>query len=116
MITTLESPSAAPASASAATVAPAVARFDLYAGVHKGLRLFMADTLTRVGRLDLDDEPELAATLGQLDELLEICRSHLGHENQFVHTAIEARRPGGASSEHEGEPPFGGCNMHLRRT
>lgn len=80
----------APASSAAAT-AP---RVDLYAGIHKALRLFMGDTLARAGRLDTDDAGELAATLGQIDALLAQCRSHVAKENQYVHPAIEARRPG----------------------
>lgn len=71
-------------------------RVDLYAGIHKALRLFMTDTLTRVGRLDTGDADELAATLAQIRSLLELCRSHVAHENEFVHAAIEARRPGGS--------------------
>jgi hypothetical protein len=69
-------------------------RVDLYAGIHKALRSFMSDTLVRVGRLDTDDHADLAAALAQLHMLLELCRSHVAHENQFLHAAIEARRPG----------------------
>lgn len=79
-------------------------RVDLYATIHKALRLFMTDTLARVGRLDIDDARDVEAALHQLDGLLEICRRHLAHENEFVHTAIEARRPGLTSriaAEHE---------------
>jgi hypothetical protein len=81
--------STAPAKATSA--AP---RVDLYSGIHKALRLFMTDTLGRVGRLDTGDADELATTLAQLRSLLELCRSHVAHENEFVHAAIEARRPG----------------------
>lgn len=102
MTTTLDNPSPATAVRNAGVPLAAPPRFDLYATVHKGLRLFMADTLARVGRLDLGDEVEVAATLGQLSDLLEMCRAHLGHENQFVHPAIEARMPG-ASLRIEGE-------------
>lgn len=69
-------------------------RFDLYTGIHKALRLFMNDTLARVGRLDHDDAVELGSTLTQVQSLLEACRSHVAKENKFVHTAIEARCPG----------------------
>lgn len=79
------------APAKAALAAP---RVDLYSGIHKALRLFMTDTLLRVGRLDTGDADELATTLAQLRSLLELCRSHVAHENEFVHAAIEARRPG----------------------
>ena len=82
-----------------ATVAPAVKtttspRVDLYSAIHKALRLFMNDTLARVGRLDHDDAAEVGATLAQLQSLLDACRSHVAKENKFVHTAIEARCPG----------------------
>jgi hemerythrin-like domain-containing protein len=69
-------------------------RTDLYAAIHKALRLFMGDTLGRVGAVDLDDADDCRATFAQVDALLEACRVHLAHENEFVHTAIEARRAG----------------------
>ena len=87
-----------------ATTRPAAVRLDLYAGIHKTLRLFMTDTLTRVGRLDVADAAELAAVLHQVDDLLLACRHHLAHENQHVHTALESRRPGSTqrvAAEHE---------------
>ncbi len=82
----------------------ATPRFDLYAPIHKALRLFMTDTLARVGRLDVHDGAEIVATLGQLDALLDLCTSHLQHENDFMHPAIEAHAPGGArttAADHE---------------
>jgi hypothetical protein len=69
-------------------------RLDLYAGIHKALRALMADTLLAVGRMDSDDALELAQTTQRVMELLDFCASHLLHENQFVHAAIEARAPG----------------------
>lgn len=77
--------------------APATPRFDIYEPIHKGLRHFMGDTLCRVGRVDVSDPEDLAATLGQLDALLTFCANHVQHENEFVHTAIRARQPGAAS-------------------
>ncbi len=84
----------ADSSAAPAKAAAAAPRIDLYSSIHKALRLFMTDTLVRVGRLDTGDADELAATLAQLRSLLELCRTHVAHENEFVHAAIEARRPG----------------------
>lgn len=69
-------------------------RPDLYAAIHKGLRLFMTDTLARLGRLDPADGDELQHTLAQLDALLDLCAGHLQHENSVIHPALEARRPG----------------------
>jgi hypothetical protein len=79
-------------------------RLNLYAGIHKALRAFMADTLLALGRMDVHDDLERAQTCHQVLELLELCRSHLGHENRFVHTAMEARAPGTSArlgGEHE---------------
>jgi hemerythrin-like domain-containing protein len=92
--------SAATTSAAAAKTATAP-RFDLYTGIHKALRLFMNDTLARVGRLDHDDPAEVGATLAQMQSLLDACRSHIAKENKFVHAAIEARCPG--ASERVGD-------------
>lgn len=72
----------------------AAGRYDMYAQIHKGLRSFMADTLFRIGRLDPSDELDLAEGAAQLRGLLALCRGHLEHENDFVHAAMEARRPG----------------------
>ncbi|MFO1328604.1 MAG: hemerythrin domain-containing protein [Rubrivivax sp.] len=73
---------------------PLADRPDLYAAVHKGLRLFMADTLVRLGRLDAADAEELRRTLDQLAQLLQLYAEHTRLENDHLHTALEARRPG----------------------
>lgn len=79
-------------------------RYDIYAFIHKGLRAFMAHTLVRVGRLDAQDAAELAEVGEELRALLETCQSHLEHENDFIHAAMQARQPGACSRiahEHE---------------
>jgi hypothetical protein len=68
----------------------------MYGVIHKALRRFMSDTLNRLGALDVNDAEERQAVLDSVDTLLAALRSHLQHENDFVHTAIEARCPGGA--------------------
>jgi hypothetical protein len=78
----------------AAAARTGLGRFNLYAGIHKALRAFMADTLLTVGRTDPTDDAELARTLSQVDELLALCANHVAHENGFVHPALEARCPG----------------------
>jgi hypothetical protein len=77
-----------------ATVTP---RFDFYRPIHKALRAFMSDTLVAVGRMDTGDEHEVAITLEQTRGLLAVLAGHLEHENQFVHPAMEGRRPGSAA-------------------
>jgi hypothetical protein len=87
--------------ASAARTAP---RVDLYAPIHKALRQFLCEILVQVGSMDPTDDADLQATLGRLDGLLSMMRSHVRHENAWVHPAIEARRQGGArriAGEHD---------------
>jgi hypothetical protein len=52
-------------------------RFNLYLHVHKGLRAFMADVLTTVGRIDALDAVEVTAGVAQVRALLDACRAHL---------------------------------------
>lgn len=82
--------------------APA-SRVDIYAGIHKAVRALLCDTLTRVARLDLDDEAEVSDTLKQVRTLLDFCEHHIANEERFVHPAMEARQPGsaaGTAAEH----------------
>jgi hypothetical protein len=72
-------------------------RYDIYRPIHKGLRAFMSETLSSVGRLDADDAAEVEQTLAQVRDLLGICRVHLEMEEQHLHPAMESRH-GGSSS------------------
>ena len=74
--------------------AAAAPRMDMYTPIHKAIRALMADTLLAVGRMDVTDELEFAQVTQRVIELLDFCRSHLEHENEFVHSAMEARAPG----------------------
>ncbi len=79
-------------------------RYNIYALIHKGLRAWMCEVLTAVGRMDPHDAAEVAAALGEVRALLAGCASHLEHENDYLHTALEARAPGSArvtAREHE---------------
>lgn len=81
-----------------ATPAVKAPRLDLYGPIHKALRAFMGHVLQRLGTLDPEDDAERAAAVAELQSLLGLMRSHLQHENDFVHAAIEARRPGAAAA------------------
>lgn len=74
---------------------------DLYYAVHKGIRLANARMLVALGQADAGDEAGLMEVLAKLSAHLEICLSHLTHENDRIHAVVEARVPGG--SEHQGE-------------
>lgn len=77
------------------TSTPATApRADLYAVIHKTLRLAMTDTLVRLGSLDIADPGPRQETLAQLAGLLDMLRSHVDKEEHIVHPLIEARCPG----------------------
>lgn len=72
------------------------ARHDLYGPIHKGLRLALSGLLVRLGRADfstLAGEEALSA----LETQLRLSESHLAHEERFIHTALEARRPGASA-------------------
>lgn len=73
---------------------PGQPRYNIYALIHKAIRLFMTDTLAAVGSMDCNDAARAAEVLGQVRALAIACRSHFLHENEFVHPAMEARRPG----------------------
>lgn len=75
-------------------------RLDIYAPIHRALRLFMSAMLARVGALDVNDAREVSTVLDQLEALLELCREHALIENQIVHPAIEAARPGATLRVH----------------
>jgi len=80
---------------------PATQRMQMYTAVHKGLRAHMSQVLALVGRTDPTDDGELAATLAQVRELVEILGVHLAEEDRFLHSALEARMPGASASTAE---------------
>lgn len=71
-------------------------RFDLYGPVHKGLRAFLADTLLRMGSLDVDEPAQVEEACTQALELLELVRGHVDHEDEFIHPLLERCRAGAA--------------------
>lgn len=76
-------------------------RYDIYRYIHKGLRAYLTDTLLRVGQMDPNASVQVQETLGQLDGLLKFCLSHLQHENEFIHSAMNNRAPGSAEDMYE---------------
>jgi len=69
-------------------------RFNIYLQIHKGVRAALATLLLQVGRTDPHDEAEIAETLTAVRDLLTFLREHLQHEDDWIHPALEARRPG----------------------
>jgi hemerythrin-like domain-containing protein len=69
-------------------------RYNVYALIHKALRLAMTKTLPVVGRLDASDAAEVTGAIVRVRELLAFCKHHLEVENTMVHPFIEAAAPG----------------------
>jgi hypothetical protein len=69
-------------------------RFNIYTLIHKGLRACMADALLAVGRMDPDDGADVASAAATVRGLLAFARSHLQHEEDWIHPALEAGRSG----------------------
>jgi iron-sulfur cluster repair protein YtfE (RIC family) len=82
-----------------ATIAAAAApRYNIYATPHKALRLALSNALAAAGRVDPHDDAEVAALAEQVRGLLKFCATHLQKEEQFLHPAMEAVRPGSPAS------------------
>lgn len=94
---TLAAPVASSPVASSPIPAAPGGRYDLYAGIHKALRLLMSRTLVQVGAADPGDAAEVQAALGAVERLMALCELHLNDENQFVHPALERAQPGSAA-------------------
>lgn len=77
-----------------AEASQAAGREDLYAGIHKALRAVMTECLLAVGRADPTDPQDVTDAGARVCALMDLCVSHVHHENNFVHPAIEARTPG----------------------
>jgi hemerythrin-like domain-containing protein len=72
-------------------------RVDLYVGIHKAMRALMADILVAVGKMDPTDDSEVEWIGSRVQQFADFCTSHLEHENEFVHVALEARMPGSSA-------------------
>lgn len=88
---------------------------DLYYAVHKGIRLANARMLIALGQADASDESSLMQVLGKLAAHLDLSLSHLTHENDRIHTVVEARLPGGADPQGEDHDHHLAAFADLRR-
>ncbi|MDP2005409.1 MAG: hemerythrin domain-containing protein [Rubrivivax sp.] len=68
-------------------------RVQPYRCIHKALRSMMFRTLQQAAALDAADADERTTLLAGVDELLQVCSEHLGHENSFFHSALRERAP-----------------------
>ena len=75
-------------------------RHNPYTLIHKGLRACMTDVLVTVGRIDPLDADDVATAARAVREMLDFARSHLQHEEDWIHTALEDRRAGSSAATH----------------
>lgn len=69
-------------------------RFDIYASIHKGMRLMLTELLTRAGRVDPQDAASVQRLVDEVQAAADFCLAHLAHENAFLHPALERLQPG----------------------
>jgi hypothetical protein len=69
-------------------------RHDLYGPIHKALRAAMGDLISKIGATDFSDPAAAAVTLAALRRQVAIGASHLHHEEEQIHSALECRSPG----------------------
>ena len=82
-----------------------MSRHDIYGPIHKGLRLALCDLTIRLARTDFADTGQKSEVLAALRSQLALGASHLAHEEDHIHGALEARAPGstitlGADHDH----------------
>jgi hypothetical protein len=78
-------------------------RFDIYASIHKGVRLMLTDLIASAGRVDPQDAASVQRLVDKVEAAADFCLSHLEHENDFLHPALERAQPGASqriSTEH----------------
>ncbi|MFN3304353.1 MAG: hypothetical protein ACK44A_11610 [Roseateles sp.] len=69
-------------------------RYDLYAGIHKGVQLMLTELLTHAGRVDPADPAAVAQLVAKVEAAADFCLAHLEHEDAFVHPELERLQPG----------------------
>ena len=69
-------------------------RMEMYRPIHKAIRNILYTTALRLGTADFRDQGSTRESLDKLGETIAILQMHAGHEETFVHTALESRAPG----------------------
>jgi hypothetical protein len=82
-------------------------RFDLFLAIHKGIRLALADLLTRMGSTDFSDAAAAQRIATDLDLVLALCEDHRRTEDEIVFPNLRSRMSGDLVSildDHEDQP------------
>lgn len=66
-------------------------RWDIYGSIHKGLRKAQLEMLMRIGSSDFGNPETVASILADMRLVMMLGASHLKHENDHIHRAMEAK-------------------------
>ncbi|WP_297107275.1 hypothetical protein [uncultured Devosia sp.] len=77
-------------------------RHDMYSAIHKGIRYAHCQQLMHLSNFDIDDDVARDALIASMRRHMVLCHGHLHHENEHIHTALEARSPGASEVAEEG--------------
>jgi hypothetical protein len=77
-------------------------RYDMYSAIHKGIRYAHCQQLMQLSSFDIEDVAARDAVVESLRRHMVLCHGHLHHENEHIHTALEARSPGASKVAEEG--------------
>jgi hypothetical protein len=69
-------------------------RLDLFGPIHKAIRCALGELLTVLGATSFSDEAAVASAVAQLEDVIELCEDHRGHEDDFVMSALADRLRG----------------------
>jgi hypothetical protein len=64
-------------------------RFDIYRPIHKALRLNLSKLLVTLGSTDFRNDAAATEAIAALRQQIALSRSHLGHEERFIHPLLE---------------------------
>jgi len=69
-------------------------RHEMYRPIHKAIRHMMYTTAHDLSVADFQDKPLADGALASLENTISMLILHAGHEENFVHPALEERAPG----------------------
>lgn len=76
-------------------------RPDIYAKVHRGLRVSLYNLSTLIGRTEFTDDREVGAMRAGALEVLHFLDEHAHNEERWILALLEEKSPGSADHDHE---------------
>src|SRR5262245_12502878 len=91
-------------------------RFDLYAHVHKALRVLFLETLAAAGRTDFENPQELPALSATVRRMARLASRHAEHEDRAIHPILHLKAPELAADLEAGHDRYEGLERKLEET